>query len=283
MSFTIFSSTSFSIATLTISLSPAFSRDDQESSHSPVWLATSNSMHTSILSRVTTLKSNPPSHSPVTVPSSNRRDTLDSLDLRQATEGQRHPSPHPTIIQSDILDLNSNPVRPNSPHPVLRRTASGRLFHPSNRFIHAVEMMEPVMTEEEEKEELARWARREDVRTGKRRMNAKGKRVVARNGRVAGEVRRLEAISSGSLPLGLRVDFSSDGDEFEGEEMEYECSSEAPVESGGPVGGVVSETLGVGSPEQLLERSGDKVDVCMDPASSEGAATDLGDVWIDLA
>jgi hypothetical protein len=149
--------------------------------------------------------------------------------------------------------------------------------------------MEPVMTEEEEKEELARWARREDVRNGKRRGNAKGKRVMARNGRVAGEVRRLEAISSGSLPLTpltplwLRVDFGSDGGEYKSEETEHECSSEAPVEAGRPVGGVVSETLGVGSPEQLLERSDDTEDVWMDPASSEGAATDLGDVWIDLA
>lgn len=146
--------------------------------------------------------------------------------------------------------------------------------------------MDRVITEEEENVELAKWARGEDFRTELRRGNAKGKRVMIRNGRVAGEVRRVEAISLGSLPLtplGLNVEFGEETGEYEFGKTGHKCASEGSVEPGRLDRGVVSSTQGVGSPEHLLEGPNDVEDVWMDLASSEGAATDFEDVWMDLA
>ena len=142
------------------------------------------------------------------------------------------------------------------------------------------------MTEEEEKKELVKWARGESFRTELRRGNAKGKRVMTRNGRVAGEVRRLEAISLGSLPLtplGLRVEFGEETDEYDGGETGHECGNGGSVEPDRLDCGVVASTRRVGSPEPLLEGAIDVEDVWMDLASSEGAATEFEDVWMGLA
>jgi hypothetical protein len=116
------------------------------------------------------------------------RDTPDSMILRQEQTTKTRSSPRrtPTLstslsapsdfitIEAAILDFNSNPVLANRPTPVLRRTASGRLFQPYNQVVKAVEMMEPVMTEEEENEVMRRWAAGEDVvERGARRMRVR--------------------------------------------------------------------------------------------------------------
>jgi hypothetical protein len=53
------------------------------------------------------------------------------------------PSPHTPPIHATILDLNNNPIRPNHPLPVLRRTASGHLFQPHNQVVKAAEILGP--------------------------------------------------------------------------------------------------------------------------------------------
>ena len=47
-------------------------------------------------------------------------------------------------IEATILDLNGNPIRPNNPTPVLRRSNLGHLFQPRNEVVKAAEMMDPV-------------------------------------------------------------------------------------------------------------------------------------------